>query len=106
MPSAAGGNGLYGNLGYGNTETIGDDETPASAGDVPLGGVAVDLALGSTQACALLNTNAVRCWGDGLSAGYPGIVTVGDDETPADVGDVDLGEPVSALAAERGTPAR
>ena len=25
----------YGQLGYGNTENIGDDETPAEAGDVP-----------------------------------------------------------------------
>jgi alpha-tubulin suppressor-like RCC1 family protein len=26
---------FYGQLGYGNTNTIGDDETPASAGNVP-----------------------------------------------------------------------
>ena len=30
------GNGGDGRLGYGNLDTIGDDETPASAGDVPL----------------------------------------------------------------------
>ena len=28
--------GMYGALGYGNTENIGDDEPPASAGDVPI----------------------------------------------------------------------
>jgi alpha-tubulin suppressor-like RCC1 family protein len=29
------GHGAHGRLGYGNTSDIGDDETPASAGDVP-----------------------------------------------------------------------
>jgi alpha-tubulin suppressor-like RCC1 family protein len=29
------GNNDFGQLGYGHTEDIGDDETPASAGDVP-----------------------------------------------------------------------
>jgi hypothetical protein len=30
------GDGSSGQLGYGNTENVGDDETPASAGDVPV----------------------------------------------------------------------
>jgi hypothetical protein len=30
------GHGTYGRLGYGNDDDIGDDETPAEAGDVPL----------------------------------------------------------------------
>jgi hypothetical protein len=30
------GRGAYGMLGYGNTENVGDDETPASAGNVQI----------------------------------------------------------------------
>ena len=47
------GYGADGGLGYGNTNNIGDDETPASAGDVPIGGRAVQLSAG-VATCALL----------------------------------------------------
>lgn len=93
------GQGHFGVLGYGNTEDIGDDEHPYVAGDVPLGGAAVELALGNAHTCALLETGAVRCWGAADASGYPGLGTVGDDETPAAVGDVDLGGPASTIAA-------
>ena len=58
------GNGYWGQLGYGNTNDIGDDEAPASAGDVDVGGVAVQLAVGYSHTCVLLETNRVRCWGE------------------------------------------
>jgi Regulator of chromosome condensation (RCC1) repeat len=77
-----------GALGYGNINTIGDNETPASAGDVPLGGVAVSITVGAGHTCALLDTSAVRCWGYGGPLGYGNINTIGDNETPASAGDV------------------
>ena len=41
---------------------------------------------------ALLDSGQVRCWGNGGEGrlGYGNLVTVGDDETPAMVGDVPL----------------
>lgn len=80
-------------LGYGHTEPVGDNEAPASAGDVPLGGKAIQLAAGATHTCALLDTGAVRCWGAGEfgQLGYGNTQSIGDDETPASAGDVDLG---------------
>ena len=42
---------------------IGDSETPASAGDVDVGGVVVQLAAGYQHTCAVLDDGAVRCWG-------------------------------------------
>lgn len=44
----------------------------AQAGDVPVGGTAVELAAGSRHTCARLTTGAVRCWGPagGGSLGY------------------------------------
>lgn len=87
------GNGGGGRLGYGNTQTIGDDETPASAGSVPLGGKATQIDVGVDHACAVLESGGVRCWGVGGNGrlGYGNTTNVGDNETPASVGDVPLG---------------
>jgi cysteine-rich repeat protein len=86
------GDGGFGALGYGNTNNIGDDETPASAGDVPLGGPAVRIAASRWGTCALMEDGGVRCWGsesDGeLGYGSAQQLLIGDDETPASVGDV------------------
>jgi alpha-tubulin suppressor-like RCC1 family protein len=93
------GYGADGGLGYGNTNNIGDNETPASAGDVPIGGRAVQVSAGSVN-CALLESGNVRCWGFGLfgALGYGNTNNVGDDETPASVGDVNVGAPVAQIA--------
>jgi alpha-tubulin suppressor-like RCC1 family protein len=89
-----------GQLGYGHSNTIGDDETPASAGDIDLGGNAVQLATQRDHTCALLETGKVRCWGLNLfgQLGYGHPNTIGDDETPASVGDVEVGNMVKQLA--------
>ncbi|MBC8292718.1 MAG: hypothetical protein H8E45_06075, partial [Proteobacteria bacterium] len=59
------GYGSSGQLGYGNTDSIGDNEDPVSAGDVNVGGTVVQLAAGLNHTCALLDSGAVRCWGRG-----------------------------------------
>jgi cysteine-rich repeat protein len=93
--------GFYGQLGYGNTNTIGDTEAPATAGNVNVGGVVAQLAAGWARTCALLETGAVRCWGDGLNGqlGYGNTNTIGDTETPATAGNVNVGGVVVQLAA-------
>ena len=95
------GYGSYGQLGYGNTHSIGDDETPASAGNVPLGGRATAIAAGGHHTCALLSTGDVRCWGLGNSGqlGYGNTYTIGDNETPASAGNVPLGGKATAITA-------
>jgi alpha-tubulin suppressor-like RCC1 family protein len=74
----------------GGVEDIGDDEPPSVPFAVEVGGSVVQLALGRFHSCALLEHGAVRCWGDGThgALGYGNAVTIGDDETPADAGDV------------------
>lgn len=86
------GTGSFGTLGYGNTSNVGASKTPAQAGDVPLGSSASQLSAGELFSCALLTTGAVRCWGasEGGRLGYGNMQRVGDDETPASVGDVKL----------------
>ena len=91
-----------GQLGYGNTRDIGDNETPASAGPVDLGGhKAVAIAAGFYHACALLDNGWVRCWGQGSAGqlGYGNTNNIGDDETPAAAGPVDLGGKAVAITA-------
>lgn len=84
--------GASGVLGYGNTNNIGDNETPASAGDVALGAPAKSLALAPDHTCAVLTTGAVRCWGAGNNGalGYANTNTIGDNESPLAI-DVDIG---------------
>ena len=86
-------------LGYGNQETIGDDETPSAAKDIDVGAPVVQLAAGDFGACALLDTGNVRCWGSGEQGqlGYGNVETIGDDETPASAGDVNVGALVTSI---------
>lgn len=76
--------GDYGYLGYGNRERIGDDETAASAGPVPLGGPAERLLEGTYSTCAVLRSGLLRCWGSRSDLVFLP-ENVGDDETPSDV---------------------
>ena len=100
------GKGADGAIGYGNANNIGDDEVPAVAGDVNLGGNAVDITAGYYHTCVIMQSNrAVRCWGRGQwgRLGYGDSLTVGGPNFPNfpyQVGDVDLGgKPVLSLVA-------
>lgn len=82
-----------GQLGYGHTHTIGDNDTPADAGDVDLGGdVIVQLALGGAHTCARTLEGKVRCWGLNVygQLGYGHVANIGDDESPASAGHVEV----------------
>jgi len=98
------GSGALGQLGYGNTDTIGDDETPAQVGAVDVGGPVAQIAAGTSHTCALLVDGAVRCWGSNYrcALGEPGGETIGDDETPASVGDIEIGGPALQVAVGDG----
>ena len=80
----------FGQLGYGNKTTIGDNETPGSVGPVDLGAgrTAVSIAAGNIFTCAVLDNGTVRCWGNSFSGqlGYGNTNTIGDNETPGSVG--------------------
>ena len=93
-----------GQLGYANTRSIGDDETPGSVGAVELGAPVKAISAGNFHTCALLEGGSVRCWGYGGEGrlGYANNDNVGDDETPASVGPVDLGAGRTAKAITAG----
>ncbi|MEQ1702028.1 MAG: hypothetical protein ABMA25_18110, partial [Ilumatobacteraceae bacterium] len=83
------GYGAFGQLGYGNTNSIGDTagETPATGGLVamPGGQHVTAAAAGGTHTCARLASGSVACWGFGAAGqvGYGNTDIIGDDETPA-----------------------
>jgi len=104
------GEAVNGQLGYANTEDIGDDETPATVGAVSVGGAAAAISAGEAHTCAVLQDGGVRCWGLAGSGrlGYPDVDAfgnqnpVGDNETPASVGPVDVGAGRAATAISAG----
>jgi alpha-tubulin suppressor-like RCC1 family protein len=93
----------FGQLGRGNTQNIGDDETVFSANNVDLGtGVTVkDLALGGDHTCALLTTGAVRCWGRNNwgQLGYGDTNNRGDNEPISNLPNVSLTGTIRKLVA-------
>jgi len=95
-----------GQLGYGNQNTVGDDETPGSVGPVDLGAghTATAIAAGDFHTCALLEDGTVRCWGFGNAGrlGYGNTDNIGDNETPSSVGRVKLGSGRTATAITAG----
>ena len=95
------GNGANGRLGYGTTESIGDNESPIDAGVVSIGGKVVQISAGYEHTCALLETGTVRCWGIGADGrlGYGNTNSIGDDEIPSTAGDVNIGSSTVQIAA-------
>ena len=102
------GSAVGGRLGYASPNAVGDNETPASAGDVALGGVALKVVAAFNHTCALLEGGTVRCWGEGVygELGYGNLEIIGDDEVPSDAGDVDVGGTVVDITADAHTCAR
>lgn len=88
---------MAGELGYGNLDTIGDDETPASAGDVPLGFTPDHIWAGFFRTCAW-NDQQVSCWGNNNAGqlGHGDTLSIGDDE-PASAGALTAGFPLHAV---------
>ena len=62
------------------------------------------LAAGARFSCARLDTGQMRCWGFAFSGqlGYGNHTNVGDNETPASVGPVNLGAGRTARAIAAG----
>src|SRR5690606_38386502 len=95
------GSSTFGQLGYGNTNTIGDNELPSSVGPVSVGGTVEKIVAGGFHTCALLTTGDLRCWGANESGqlGYGHTNPIGDNELPSSVGPVHTGAPVGSIAA-------
>jgi alpha-tubulin suppressor-like RCC1 family protein len=91
----------FGQLGYARVGNVSMFETPADNGDVTVGGKVKQVTAGGAHSCALLESGAVRCWGRNQygQLGYGNLLNIGDTETPASAGDVDVGAEVQQIAA-------
>jgi alpha-tubulin suppressor-like RCC1 family protein len=91
----------YGQLGYGHTDEIGDNESPASAGDVDVGEAVRSVACGGLRTCVVTESGSVKCWGHNETGalGYGHTMHLGDDETPANIPPVPLGEEAVEVTA-------
>ncbi len=87
-----------GQLGLGHTNAIGDNELPATAPVVPLGGAAIHVTAGERHTCALMSGGAVRCWGAN-GGGQLGLGHTSNLASPQTVPPVALPAPVVALDA-------
>lgn len=87
------GNNVYGQLGYGRTDALGDNEPVTSFGHVTVGGLATRIAAGMYHTCAVLRSGDVQCWGYNAQGqlGLGNTQRVGDDEAVYTAGVVDLG---------------
>ncbi len=94
--------GANGRLGYANTANV---LSPAAAPAVDLGGRrAVAITAGASHTCVIVDDGSVRCWGNGVSGrlGYGNQATIGDNESPAAAGAVDIGAGRRAVAISAG----
>jgi alpha-tubulin suppressor-like RCC1 family protein len=95
----------HGELGYAHTARIGD-QTPAGADEVQIDPAdpVKEVAAGYEHTCARLASGRVYCWGSNEvgQLGYPDGLNVGDNETPALKGPVDLGGPALQITAGNG----
>jgi len=88
-----------GQLGYGNTVTIGDDEFPSTLSPVSVGADVDFITTGGSHACVITAAGQVKCWGaGGAQLGYGNTDTIGDDELPSDVGNVQVGAAIVDLS--------
>jgi len=101
------GHGSSGQLGYGNTNDVGNspNDLPSAVGTVDVGGSVKAIAAGGDHTCALRADGQVYCWGDGEHGelGYGNTANVGDgkngDKKPLSAGPVSLGRTAVAVVA-------
>lgn len=95
------GNNGYGQLGYGNTQIVGDDELPASVGKVPVGGKVKKVVAGWFHTCALLESDDVKCWGYNPQGqlGQGNTIYIGDNELPSSIPVISLGAKAKDIEA-------
>jgi alpha-tubulin suppressor-like RCC1 family protein len=98
------GGGSLGALGIVWEGWLGDDETMLDGRPIDFGGVSpLQIATGSSHACARFDDGTIKCWGYGGegATGYGSTENLGDtpDEQPKDLPTVDVGGPVRGLFA-------
>jgi alpha-tubulin suppressor-like RCC1 family protein len=88
------GQGFGGQLGYGNLNSIGDNELPATSGFVSIGADVKQISVGGDSqnvygyTCVLQTDSNIKCWGH-IASGQ-GNPNIGDNELPSSVSPVQI----------------
>ena len=92
-----------GQLGYSNTDNIGDNETPGSVGDLVFAEPVAELSIRADHGCALLIDGSLVCWGEGFDGqlGQGSSDDLGDDEFPFDIPALPLAGVLTGTAGGR-----
>lgn len=95
------GRGEFGQLGYGERRSIGDDEPAGDGGLVSVPGKVLSVDAGEDHTCAVSDRGHVRCWGRNLRGqlGRGSRDNMGDDETVSEMSSISLGEHAIAVSA-------
>ena len=92
-----------GKLGQGSDAqaVLGDDETPAQAPFVDVGGVVKDISASKDHVCAILENDEIKCWGANSlgKLGYGHNQNIGDDEVPGSVPAIAMDTGVALVSA-------
>ncbi|MCA9697892.1 MAG: hypothetical protein KC431_10245, partial [Myxococcales bacterium] len=98
------GDSSVGQLGYGNTDNIGDNESASTPGQVVIGGEADFIHAGTNHTCAILSDETARCWGAGSTGqlGLGNTENVGDDEFPFNVNTLTINADILDIQAGSG----
>lgn len=90
-----------GQLGQGNITNLGDNPGEMPPPSINLGGAVAQLAVSQGSNCTILQTGAVKCWGDGVNGalGYGNINSIGDNPGEMPPADVNLGGAASFLGS-------
>ncbi len=93
-----------GQLGHGHTQIIGDNEAPATAPPLELGEPVTFVDSFDHHSCAIMDSGALRCWGEGGNGqlGVGSTLDIGDNEFPLAVRAVALGGQAVDVAAGDG----
>jgi len=93
-----------GQLGLGNTATIGDGPGEMPPASVNLGGLATRVSCGNDHSCALLDDGKVRCWGENNvgQLGLGNTTTIGDGPGEMPPADAKLGAAALAIYGSTG----
>ena len=92
------GHNIYGQLGLGHTNSIGDNEGSLSQDFVNVGANVLQVSVGSWHTCALLEDQSIKCWGYNRSGslGFPSRNNISD---PSSIPPLDVGFPVTQIAS-------
>lgn len=75
----------WGQLGYGDTEIIGDDELAREAGDIALADQVAQAAVGRVHTCAMFrDRRTITCWGDNSQGELGFAADAAPHNSPAD----------------------